>query len=441
MTQTSPEPDADGGTTARPALAATAAQTTAENPWPLRQLSVKVGEYVARMAPLWVEGEIVQLNRRPGAGMSFMTLRDIDVDMSFSVPVREHVLRTLPVEPVPGARVVIHAKPTFWTKRGSLQLEADDIRPVGLGELLARLEQLKGVLAAEGLFAASRKQPLVGLICGRESAAERDVVVNAQRRWPAVQFEIREVAVQGVKAVREVSAALRELDEREEVDVIIISRGGGSLEDLLPFSDEQLTRLVAAAKTPIVSAIGHEVDTPLIDLAADVRASTPTDAAKRVVPDIQAEVEQLDLGRTRLRAGIRARIEREQSALDALRSRPVLENPATILAGRADEIRSRISLARTLIGSRLDRAADEIDHLGRQVRSLSPLATLERGYAVVQDADGTIIRAPEESAAGQALSVRVAGGRFGVERTRTHPYTPANQTPPSDQTTPSEEPR
>ena len=437
MTQTSPEPGADSGTAPRPALAPTAAQTTPENPWPLRQLSVKVGEYVARMSPLWVEGEIVQLNRRPGSGLSFMTLRDIDVDMSFSVPVREHVLRALPVEPVPGARVVIHAKPSFWTKRGTLQLEADDIRPVGLGELLARLEQLKRVLAAEGLFAASRKQPLpflprvVGLICGRESAAERDVVVNARRRWPAVQFEIREVAVQGVKAVREVSAALRELDEREEIDVIIISRGGGSLEDLLPFSDEQLTRLVASARTPIVSAIGHEVDTPLIDLAADVRASTPTDAAKRVVPDIQAEIEQLDLGRTRLRSAIRARIEREQSALDAMRSRPVLENPSTILAGRADEIRSRISLARTLIGSRLDRAADEVDHLGRQVRSLSPLATLERGYAVVQDADGTIIRAPEHSAAGQALSVRVAGGRFGVERTETDPYTPPAQPIPS----------
>ena len=172
------------GPAARPPLAATAAQTTAENPWPLRQLSVKVGEYIARMSPLWVEGEIVQLNRRPGAGLSFMTLRDIDVDMSFSVPVREHVLRALPVEPVPGARVVVHAKPTFWTKRGSLQLEADDIRPVGLGELLARLEQLKRVLAAEGLFAASRKKPLpflprvIGLICGRESAAERDVEIG-----------------------------------------------------------------------------------------------------------------------------------------------------------------------------------------------------------------------------------------------------------------------
>ena len=442
MTQNSPGPEADTGTTPRPAPAATAAQTTAENPWPLRQLSVKVGEYVARMSPLWVEGEIVQLNRRPGAGLSFMTLRDVDVDMSFSVPVRENVLRALPVEPVPGARVVVHAKPTFWSKRGSLQLEADDIRPVGLGELLARLEQLKRVLSAEGLFAASRKKPLpflprtVGLICGRESAAERDVTVNARRRWPAVQFEIREVAVQGTRAVREVSAALRELDALDEVDVIIISRGGGSLEDLLPFSDEQLTRLVADASTPIVSAIGHEVDTPLIDLAADVRASTPTDAAKRVVPDIIAEIEQLELGRTRLRAAIRARIEREQSALDAMRSRPVLENPSTILAGRADEIRSRISLARTLIGSRLDRAADEIDHLGRQVRSLSPLATLERGYAVVQDAEGTIIRAPDQPGVGQALSVRVAGGRFGVERVEHDPYTPPAQPPPTEASPP-----
>ena len=430
MTQTSPEPGADGGTAPRPALAPTAAQTTPENPWPLRQLSVKVGEYVARMSPIWVEGEIVQLNRRPGSGLSFMTLRDIDVDMSFSVPVREHVLRALPVEPVPGARVVIHAKPSFWTKRGTLQLEADDIRPVGLGELLARLEQLKRVLAAEGLFAASRKQPLpflprvVGLICGRESAAERDVVVNARRRWPAVQFEIREVAVQGVKAVREVSAALRELDEREEIDVIIISRGGGSLEDLLPFSDEQLVRLVAGASTPIVSAIGHEVDTPLIDLAADVRASTPTDAAKSVVPDIQAELEQLTLGRTRLRTAIRSRLEREQSSLEAIRSRPVLENPATILAGRADEIRSRIALARTLAGARLDRAQDEIRHLGTQVQALSPLATLERGYSVVQAADGTIVRAPDQTEIGQALSVRSAGGRFGVERTVHDPYTP-----------------
>ncbi|QCR53432.1 exodeoxyribonuclease VII large subunit [Brachybacterium sp. SGAir0954] len=427
MTEPLPEQSAAAP---RPAPAATAAETTPENPWPLRQLSVKVGEYVSRMSPIWVEGQIVQLNRRPGAGLSFMTLRDVDVDMSFSVPVREHVLRSLPVEPVPGARVVVHAKPTFWTKRGSLQLEADDIRPVGLGELLARLEQLRRSLAAEGLFEASRKQPLpflprtVGLICGRESAAERDVVVNAERRWPAVRFAIREVAVQGARAVKEVSAALTELDAAPEVDVIVISRGGGSLEDLLPFSDEQLVRLVAGARTPIVSAIGHEVDTPLIDLAADVRASTPTDAAKRVVPDIQAERDQLTLGRTRLRAAIRTRIDREQSALEAMRSRPVLEDPSSILSGREEEIRSRIALARTLMGSRLDRARDEVVHLGRQVRALSPLATLERGYAVVQTPDGGILRSPDDSAPGDALSVRVAGGRFGVERTAQDPYIP-----------------
>ncbi len=427
MTEPLPEQSAAAP---RPAPAATAAETTPENPWPLRQLSVKVGEYVSRMSPIWVEGQIVQLNRRPGAGLSFMTLRDVDVDMSFSVPVRENVLRSLPVEPVPGARVVVHAKPTFWTKRGSLQLEADDIRPVGLGELLARLEQLRRSLAAEGLFEASRKQPLpflprtVGLICGRESAAERDVVVNAERRWPAVRFAIREVAVQGARAVKEVSAALTELDAAPEVDVIVISRGGGSLEDLLPFSDEQLVRLVAGACTPIVSAIGHEVDTPLIDLAADVRASTPTDAAKRVVPAIHAERDQLTLGRRRLRAAIRTRIDREQSALEAMRSRPVLEDPSSILSGREEEIRSRIALARTLMGSRLDRARDEVVHLGRQVRALSPLATLERGYAVVQTPDGGILRSPDDSAPGDALSVRVAGGRFGVERTAQDPYIP-----------------
>jgi exodeoxyribonuclease VII large subunit len=411
-------------------LAPTAAETTPENPWPLRQLSVKVGEYIARMSPIWVEGQMVQLNRRPGSGLAFMTLRDTEVDMSFSVPIREQVLREMTVELVPGARVVVHAKPTFWNKRGSLQLEASEIRPVGLGELLAQLEQLKRALAAEGLFEASRKQQLpflprtIGLICGRESAAEKDVVVNARRRWPAVDFAIREVAVQGQKAVREVSAALTELDALEDVDVIIISRGGGSLEDLLPFSDEQLVRLVAGARTPIVSAIGHEVDTPLVDLAADVRASTPTDAAKRVVPDIQAELEQLDLGRTRLRSAVRTRLEREQANLDAFRSRPVLENPASILTAPAEEIRSRIALARTLVGSRLDRARDETGHLGRQVRALSPLATLERGYAVVQTADGTIVRAPDAAPVDTALSVRVAGGRFGAVRTQDDPYTP-----------------
>lgn len=424
---TDPIPD-EAAPPPRPALARTAAETTAENPWPLRHLSVKIGEYIHRMSPLWVEGEIVQLSRRPGSGLAFMTLRDVEVDMSFSVPIREHVLRSLSFDPVAGARVVVQAKPTFWSKRGSLQLEASAMRPVGLGELLARLEELKKALAAEGLFAADRKKPLpflparIGLICGRESAAERDVVVNATRRWPAVRFAIREVAVQGDRAVREVGRALAELDEDPEVEVIVIARGGGSVEDLLAFSDEQLVRQVAAASTPIVSAIGHEVDTPLIDLVADVRASTPTDAAKRVVPDIQAEHEQLALARTRLRSAVRSRLDREQTQLENIRSRPALRSPASILTGRADEIRSRIALARTLISARLDRAEDGVEHLRRQVRALSPLATLDRGYAVVQHPDGRIVRAPDDAAPGDRLSIRVAAGRFGAERTADDPY-------------------
>ena len=194
-----------------------------------------------------------------------------------------------------GAHVVVHAKAQIWAGRGSLSFAADQIRQVGVGELLAQLEHLRRVLTAEGLFAADRKRPLpflprrVGVVCGRASAAEHDVVENARRRWPAVQFRLLEVAVQGTNAVPEVTGALAALDQDPEVDVIVVTRGGGSLEDLLPFSTEALIRAVAACRTPVVSAIGHESDVPLLDLVADVRASTPTDAAKRVVPDVVEE--------------------------------------------------------------------------------------------------------------------------------------------------------
>lgn len=404
-------------------LAATAAETTAENPWPVRLLSVKVRDYVNRMSVVWVVGELVQVNRRPGSGIAFMTIRDIEADASFSVAVREHVLRRITVEPSPGSQVVMQCKATFWGKRGSLQLEANDIRPVGLGELLARLEELKRRLNAEGLFDPDRKKPLpfvphtIGLICGRESAAERDVVVNAERRWPTVQFEIREVAVQGTKAVLEVSAALRELDSLPHVQVIIISRGGGSLEDLLPFSDESLVRLAAGAHTPIVSAIGHEVDTPLLDLVADVRASTPTDAAKTVVPDMSAEQAQVDLLRSRIRSGIRTRLDSEQSALEAIRSRPAFAEPHTMLRSHEGDLRSALAMTRTLIHAKLDRAEDSVRHLTQQARALSPLHTLKRGYAVVQSPEGAILTDPAEALEGTHVSIRLAGGRIAADVT------------------------
>ncbi len=398
-----------------------ALQTTPEHPWPVRLLSTKMADYIERMPPVWVEGQVVQLTHRPGTTVAFLTLRDADVDFSLPVTAHRRVLAALETQLVDGARVVVHAKPSFWAKRGSLSLSADEIRPVGVGELLARIEHLKRLLAAEGLLSADRKRTLpflprqVGLICGRASAAERDVVDNARRRWPAVEFVVREVAVQGPNAVSQVTAALRELDAEATVDVIIITRGGGSLEDLLPFSNETLVRAVAAAGTPIVSAIGHEVDTPLLDLVADVRASTPTDAAKLVVPDLAEEVSGLRAALDRLRRAAAHRVEREQSALAAVRSRPVLATPETLVETRRADVVATLHRSRQALSVQVDRADDAVRHLAAQVRSLSPAATLERGYAVVQRADGAVVRDPADVAAGERLRIRVARGELSAE--------------------------
>ena len=264
-------------------------ETSAEKPLSVRVISEAIGDYLSKLGAVWIEGELSEVTVRPGAPMVFMRLRDTSADMSLSIMCHRSVLEA--VQPLPqNARVVMHSKVSWYAKNGSLSMSVKEIRQVGVGELLARLELLKSTLAAEGLFDLDRKKELpflpkkVGLICGRNSDAEKDVIENAKRRWPSVQFELREVAVQGSAAVVEVSEALLELDANPDVDVIIITRGGGSFEDLLPFSDETLIRLVADAKTPIVSAIGHEKDSPLLDLVADYRASTPTDAGKRVVP-------------------------------------------------------------------------------------------------------------------------------------------------------------
>jgi exodeoxyribonuclease VII large subunit len=398
-----------------------ALDTTAEHPWPVRLLSTKMAQYIAKMPFVWIEGQVVQLVRRPGQTVAYLTLRDTDVDFSLQVTANVRVLDVLGADLVDGARVVVHVKPTFWEKRGTLQLTADQIRPVGVGELLAQIEHLKRLLASEGLLSASRKRALpflprsVGLVCGRASAAERDVVENARRRWPAVRFAIREVAVQGPHAVTQVIDALRELDADRDVEVIVIARGGGSLEDLLPFSNETLLRAVAAARTPVVSAIGHDVDTPLLDLVADVRASTPTDAANCIVPDVEDELAALARSRERLDQAIALRLDREQAALRALRSRPVLADPHTVVDARAREVDLAVHRARQSLATRLDRAADQVQHLRTQVRALSPAATLDRGYAVVQRADRIVVRSPDDVATGERLRVRVAGGEFTAD--------------------------
>jgi exodeoxyribonuclease VII large subunit len=389
-------------------------ETSSESPAPVRVVSEAIKEYVERLGPIWIEGEISELNERSG-GMAFMRLRDTSVDMSLSVMCYKNVLAA--VQPLPAnARVVIHAKASWFTKNGSLTMSAKEIRQVGVGELLARLEALKGVLAAEGLFSADRKVALpklprkVGLICGRNTDAEKDVVENARRRWPAVEFEIREVAVQGAAAVVEVSAALRELEGMDEVDVIIITRGGGSFEDLLPFSDESLVRLAASCETPIVSAIGHEKDSPLLDLVADYRASTPTDAAKRVVPDIEQEISDINKIRDRMYRRLLSSVEYELNQIAQLRNRPVMKDPSVMIKVRKDDLSALRDRSHRGFKALLDIEKKEIKGVIAHLRSLSPQSTMDRGYAVVQSDDGKIVRDATKLKAGSVLRIRAAKG-------------------------------
>ena len=389
-------------------------ETSSESPAPVRAVTEAIKEYLDRLGPIWIEGEIAELNERSG-GMAFMRLRDSSVDMSLSVMCHKSVLAS--VAPLPAnARVVLYAKGSWYTKNGSYTLSAREIRQVGVGELLARIEALKTMLAAEGLFDLANKVSLpllprkIGLICGRNTDAERDVVENAKRRWPAVQFEIREVTVQGAAAVSEVSAALAELEALADVDVIIITRGGGSFEDLLPFSDEGLVRLAAKCSTPIVSAIGHEKDSPLLDLVADFRASTPTDAAKRVVPDINEEIDLIEKLRDRASRYVRNLIELESSKIASLAARPVLRDPSVMITSRLEIIMGLRDRVIRSFSSRLAIAQEELLQVTARVRALSPQATLDRGYAVVQLADSSIARDSAALKDGEKLRIRLAKG-------------------------------
>lgn len=395
-------------------------ESSPESPLPVRTVAKAIGDWVSRLGRVWVEGQVTEVTRRPGAGTVFLTLRDPVADVSLQVTCARQVLDGLSPPLADGARVAVWARPDFYLRRGSLSLQAHEVRPIGVGELLARIERLKKMLAAEGLFDAARKKPLpflprvVGLVCGRASAAERDVCENARRRWAAVEFRVEAVAVQGPYAVTEVVEALRRLDRDPTVDVIVVARGGGSVEDLLAFSDESLCRAVAACLTPVVSGIGHEPDTPLLDFVADVRASTPTDAGKRVVPDMTEELARVGQLRDRLRRGVVARLDREQHLLDAARSRPVMADPHALLGRHAAEVTALRDRSRRCFTGALDRAAADLVHTRARVVALSPAATLERGYAVVQRADGAVVRDPATVSPAERLSVRLARGRLDV---------------------------
>ncbi|WP_237206250.1 exodeoxyribonuclease VII large subunit [Rothia nasimurium] len=405
-------------------LAERAGQTSVDNPWPLHVLSNKMHEYIARCVPTWVEGQIIELNHR--GRVSYVTLRDIEQEVSVSVTVWGSEMAKVQGQLERGSRVVLQLKPDFWVKTGRLSMQGSNIKPVGVGSMLELIEQLRARLQAEGLFSPERKKPLpllprrVGLITGRDSDAMKDVIRNASLRWPAVDFEVREVAVQGVNAVAQVTSALAELDSRDDIDVIVIARGGGSFEDLLPFSEEAMVRAVAAAHTPVVSAIGHEADSPLMDYAADLRASTPTDAGKRIVPDVREERELFASARYQLQRAVEQLIAAERHGLAQVRSRPVLANPGSALLARAEDLERLRARASSAALHRLARDRDLIGQLRARVTALSPQQTLERGYAVMQDASGQLVRDARTLHEGQNISVRAAAGAVDATVTAVH---------------------
>ena len=374
-------------------------ETSEQSPAPVRVISNLLHDYINRLSSIWIEGQVAQYRVRPGAHVQFLTLRDTNAEFSLKIMVNSALIGAMDPPLAEGQRIIIFGRCDFWAKQGSLQVVAREIRAVGLGELLAQLAALKEKLAAEGLFAPERKKPLpflptrIGLITGRQSDAMHDVLAHTKERWPGADFEIREVAVQGVSAVSEVTAALQDLDALG-LDVIVIARGGGSMEDLLPFSNEALIRAVSIASTPIVSAIGHEQDTPLLDFVADLRASTPTDAAKRIVPSVVEERRNL----TELRA----------------RNLRAISNALDVNRLKLNELRNRLTQRVT---HRIDAELATVTHLRAQIRALSPAATLERGYAIVQSAKGVIIRDQAQVAVDQEIQIRVSVGEFSATRT------------------------
>jgi exodeoxyribonuclease VII large subunit len=391
--------------------------TTPEQPWPVRTVARKIAEWVDRLGAVWVEGQLAQVTARAGTGTAFLVLRDPAADVSLQLTAPVGLVRGNPAV-ADGNRVIVHGKPSFFLGRGTLSLRVDEIRAVGIGELLARIERLRKLLAAEGLFDVARKRRppflprCIGLVTGRGSAAEHDVVTNAQARWPAVRFRIENTAVQGALAVPQIVDALGALDRDPEVDVIVLARGGGSVEDLLPFSDETLCRAVAACRTPVVSAIGHEPDTPLVDHVADVRCSTPTEAGRRLVPDLAEETARIAGLRDRARRALGGWVDREQHGVATLRAR--LGDPLRTIDAHTERVHRMQADLRGAMLRGLDRRVVDIEHARARLTALGPAATLARGYAIVQrvteDPVLPVLRSAAEVGPGDRLRVRVADG-------------------------------
>jgi exodeoxyribonuclease VII large subunit len=389
---------------------------TADAPWGVALFAGKVKGWIERLGSAWVEGEITQWG--VSGGNVYGKLKDLDEDVTISFNIWSSVKAKLPDDLKQGDRVIALVKPNYWLKGGSITMQVFEMRHIGLGDLLEKLERLRQKLKAEGVF--DRKQTLpflpacIGLITGKDSDAEKDVLRNAQLRWPAVKFRVVHTAVQGDRAAGEVTRAIAVLDDDPEVEVIIIARGGGDFQNLLVFSDETLLRAAAACRTPLVSAIGHEADRPLLDEVADLRASTPTDAAKRVVPDVADELARVQQARAGIRSRITQRIAVEVDRIEALRTRPALANPDWLIDTRAEELARHVARSRELVDRTIERAHTTVAELTARLRALSPQATLERGYAIAQLPDGSALRAAADAPAGTALRLTVAVGTLAA---------------------------
>jgi exodeoxyribonuclease VII large subunit len=377
-----------------------------------------VAQWLGRLPTVWVEGEVTELRRHERWASVFFTLKDPDGGSSVGVTMPRGRFDALQLELADGERVHVFGRPELFEQRGDLRLRALSIERFGLGAHLAALERLKATLAAEGLFANDRKRRLpllprrIGLVTGNDAAAKQDVITTIQSRFPAANILVAETYVQGPRAALGIVDALRALAEEPDVDVIVLTRGGGSFEDLLPFSDERLVRAVAASPVPVVSAVGHEQDTPLCDLAADVRASTPTMAGRLVVPELSQLSGGLDRAREALARGVRRTLERDAQRLDRtaerLRAAPhrALERERRRVESAHERLRRAPALA-------VERKRAALEATAGRLVALSPKATLKRGYAIVRT-DSRVVVAATDVAPGVRVDVQLAEGGFGA---------------------------
>lgn len=392
--------------------------STETTPWSVANFTATLKDWITRLGNVWVEGQISQIS--PKKDVFFGELRDLVSDKGVSIHSRRPDVLAAVNELSAGDRVVALIHPDFWERSGKTSMDVLAIRKVGLGELLERIERLRQQLIKEGLTSAERKLPLpflpnlIGLITGANSDAEKDVIQNSKLRWPEVQFKIQHSPVQGDKAAPEIIKAIELLDADPEVDVIILARGGGSFQDLLVFSDEKVVRAVANCKTPIVSAIGHENDRPLTDEVADLRVSTPTDAAKQVVPDVLEERRRITQALERIGLRVVGFLQNQIELISGIRSRPILANPYTLVDERSQQISQLEQNLSVRVKNYLEKQQLLVSGLRGQVRTLSPKLTLDRGYAVVRDDKGHVLTDPKKVTVGQKLRITLAGGDLGA---------------------------